>query len=119
MIYKPSRAGGRTRFLKLKRGLFGLGSSAGGGGRFSDPEKTILVYFSRYRGLPREGIISTIGEYGKHFERRKLQAYLKFYPKTVGGSSEMPDLSEFVSFVAKKYDKWKLLQLWFRTTMEK
>jgi predicted transcriptional regulator of viral defense system len=88
-IFRPKEikiAGERTRFLKLKRELFGFGVVDRDGVRFSDPEKTILdlVYLSRYRSLPKERIISTIGEYGEHLERGKLQAYLKFYPKTVG-----------------------------------
>jgi predicted transcriptional regulator of viral defense system len=89
-IFRPKEieiAGGKTRFLKLKRGLFGFGVVDKGGVRFSDPEKTVLdlVYFSRYRGLPEERIISMIGEYGERLEKEKLEAYLKFYPKTVGG----------------------------------
>jgi len=88
-IFRPKEieiAGGRTKFLRLKRGLFGFGVVDSGGIRFSDPEKTILdlAYLSRYRSLPRERIISTVGEYGEHLERGKLQTYLKFYPKTVG-----------------------------------
>jgi predicted transcriptional regulator of viral defense system len=89
-IFRPKEieiAGGKTRFLKLKHGLFGFGVVDRGGVKFSDPEKTVLdlVYFSRYRGLPRERIISMIGEYGERLEKEKLEAYLKFYPKTVGG----------------------------------
>jgi predicted transcriptional regulator of viral defense system len=87
-IFRPKEieiAGERTRFLRLKRELFGFGVVDRDGVRFSDPEKTILdlVYLSRYRSLPKERIISTVGEYGEHLERGKLQGYLKFYPKTV------------------------------------
>lgn len=87
-IFRPKEigiAGWKTRFLKLKRGLFGFGVVDKGGVKFSDPEKTVLdlVYFSRYRGLPGERIISMIGEYGGRLEKEKLEAYLKFYPKTV------------------------------------
>jgi len=89
-IFRPREieiAGGKTRFLKLKRELFGFGVVDESGAKFSDPEKTVLdlVYFSRYRGLPEERIISMISEYDKHLKKKKLEAYMKFYPKTVGG----------------------------------
>jgi hypothetical protein len=53
--------------------------------RFSDAEKTLLdfTYVFRYRGLPEEKIISTIREYARNLDRRKIEAYLKLYPKSV------------------------------------
>lgn len=87
-IYRPKEieiAGEKVKFLKLKNKLLSLGVVDRNGTRFSDAEKTLLdfVYIFRYRGLPEEKIISTICEYGRNSDRRKLRAYLRLYPKSV------------------------------------
>jgi len=78
-------AGEKVKFLKLKSKLLSLGVVDRNGIRFSDTEKTLLdfAYVFRYRGLPEEKIISTICEYKKNLDRRKIKAYLRLYPKSV------------------------------------
>ncbi len=78
-------AGEKVRFVKLRDKLFGFGVMEKNGLKFSDPEKTVLdfVYVFRYRGVPRERIVSTIGDYSKNLKKERIKAYLKFYPKTV------------------------------------
>lgn len=87
-IYRPKEieiAGEKVKFLKLKSKLLSLGVVDRNGIRFSDAEKTLLdfAYVFRYRGLPEEKIISTICEYERNLERRKIKAYLRLYPKSV------------------------------------
>jgi len=76
--------GEKVKFIKLKSKLFGFGIINRDGIKFSDPEKTILdfIYVSRYRNVAEERIISTIEDYAKNLEKRRLKTYLKFYPKT-------------------------------------
>ncbi|MHA1627232.1 MAG: type IV toxin-antitoxin system AbiEi family antitoxin domain-containing protein [Candidatus Asgardarchaeia archaeon] len=88
-IFRPKEigiAGRKVKFIKLKSGLFGFGVIRRDGDKFSDPEKTILdfIYVLRYRGVPERRIISIIEDYGKNLDRRRLGAYLRFYPKSVG-----------------------------------
>jgi len=87
-IYRPKEieiAGEKVKFLKLKSRLLSLGVVDRDGIRFSDAEKTLLdfTYVFRYRGLLEEKIISTIREYARNLDRRKIEAYLKLYPKSV------------------------------------
>jgi predicted transcriptional regulator of viral defense system len=87
-IFRPREiriAGEKVKFIKLKSKLFGFGIINRDGIKFSDPEKTILdfIYVSRYRNVAEERIISTIEDYAKNLEKRRLKTYLKFYPKTV------------------------------------
>ena len=87
-IFRPREiriAGERVKFIKLKSKLFGFGIVNKEGIKFSDPEKTILdfIYVFRYRNVAEERIISMIEDYAKSLEKRKLEEYLKFYPKTV------------------------------------
>lgn len=87
-VFRPKEikvGGERVKFLKLKSKLFGFGTMNEGHIKFSDIEKTLLdfVYVSRYRSVPEERIVSIIEEYGKNVKAEKIEAYLKFYPKTV------------------------------------
>jgi len=87
-IYRPKEikiAGEDVKFIKLKDGLLGFGVISEKGIKFSDPEKTILdfVYIFKYRGVQEERIISMMDDYSKGLGRKKLKAYLKYYPKTV------------------------------------
>ena len=87
-IFRPKEikiAGEKVKFIKLKGRLFGFGILERNGIKFSNPEKTVLdfIYIFRYRGVGEERIISIIEDYGKGLEKKKLKAYLKFYPKSV------------------------------------
>lgn len=87
-VYRPKEieiAGEKVKFLKLKNRLLSLGVVDRNGIRFSDVEKTLLdfIYVFRYRSFPEEKIISTICEYGRNLDRRKLRLYLRLYPKSV------------------------------------
>ena len=87
-IYRPKEieiAGEKVKFLKLKSRLLSLGVVDKNGIRFSDVEKTLLdfAYVFRYRSLPEEKIISTIHEYGKNLDKKKIRAYLRLYPKSI------------------------------------
>jgi len=87
-IFRPKEigiAGENVKFLKVKSTLLEFGIVSKNSIRFSDPEKTILdfVYIFRYRGVPEERIISIVEDYGRSLDKRKLRAYLKFYPKSV------------------------------------
>jgi hypothetical protein len=42
-----------------------------------------LIYVFRYRNVAEERIISTVEDYFKKIEKKKLREYLKFYPKSV------------------------------------
>lgn len=88
-IFRPKEikvGGEKVKFIKLKSKLFGFGTVSENHISFSDVEKTLLdfIYVSRYRSVPEERIFSIIEDYGKNAERKKIKAYLKFYPKTVG-----------------------------------
>jgi len=87
-IFRPKEiriSGEKVKFIKLKSKLFGFGIVNKNGIKFSDPEKTILdlIYVFRYRNVAEERIISTIGDYFKKLEKKKLREYLKFYPKSI------------------------------------
>ena len=87
-IFRPKEikiAGEKVKFIKLKGRLFGFGILERNDIKFSDPEKTVLdfIYIFRYRSVGEERIISIIEDYGKGLEKKKLKAYLKFYPKSV------------------------------------
>ena len=87
-IYRPKEikvAGEKVKFLKLSSKLVDFGIVNENGKRFSDVEKTLLdfAYISRYRSAPEERTISMIEEYSKEAKTKKIEEYLKFYPKTV------------------------------------
>jgi predicted transcriptional regulator of viral defense system len=87
-IFRPKEigiSGEKVKFIKLKSKLFGFGIVDKNGIKFSDPEKTILdlIYVFRYRNVAEESIISTVEDYSRKLERKKLREYLKFYPKSV------------------------------------
>jgi predicted transcriptional regulator of viral defense system len=87
-IFRPKEigiSGEKVKFIKLKSKLFGFGIVDKNGIKFSDPEKTILdlIYVFRYRNVAEERIISTVEDYSRKLERKKLREYLKFYPKSV------------------------------------
>ena len=87
-IFRPKEigiAGENVKFLKVKSTLLEFGIVSKNSIRFSDPEKTILdfVYIFRYRGVSEERIISIVEDYSRSLDKRKLRAYLKFYPKSV------------------------------------
>jgi predicted transcriptional regulator of viral defense system len=87
-IFRPKEiriSGEKVKFIKLKSKLFGFGIVNKNGIKFSDPEKTLLdlIYVFRYRNVAEERIISTIEDYFKKLEKKKLREYLKFYPKSV------------------------------------
>jgi len=87
-IFRPKEikiAGEKVRFLKIKPKLLKFGIIRKNSVKFSDPEKTILdfVYIFRYRGASEERIVSMIEDYGKSLKKKKLEAYLKLYPKSV------------------------------------
>lgn len=87
-IFRPKEikvGGEKVKFIKLKKKLFGFGTTHEGHIKFSDTEKTLLdlIYVSRYRSVPEERIVSLIEDYGKNAKAGKIKAYLKFYPKTV------------------------------------
>lgn len=75
-----------VKFVKLKSDLFGFGVVERGNLRFSDPEKTLLdiIYVSRYRSVPEKRILSTVEDYGAKITKKKIRAYLRAYPKSVG-----------------------------------
>jgi len=88
-VFRPKDvkvSGEKVRFIKLSPSLFGFGVVERNGVKFSDLEKTLLdfVYLSRYRSIPEERIVSTIEEYAKGANEKKIKEYLKFYPKSVG-----------------------------------
>jgi len=92
-IFRPREigiAGEKVKFIKLKSGLFGFGVVNKNGIKFSDLEKTVLdlIYVFRYRNVTEEKIILAIEDYAKSLEKRKLEEYLKFYPKTVSSVVE-------------------------------
>ena len=87
-VYRPKEieiAGEKVKFLKLKGKLLSLGVVDRDGIRFSDAEKTLLdfAYVFRYHSLPEERIISTIRDYARNLDRKKIKAYLRLYPKSV------------------------------------
>jgi len=96
-IFRPKEiriANEKVKFIKLKEKLFGFGIKEKGTVKFSDLEKTLLdfIYISKYRSLPEEKIISMIGEYGKEVNKRRINTYLKFYPKSVEKVSKNAEL---------------------------
>jgi predicted transcriptional regulator of viral defense system len=87
-IFRPKEirvSGEKVKFIKLKSKLFGFGIFNKNGIKFSDPEKTLLdlIYVFKYRNVAEERIISTVEDYFKKLEKKKLREYLKFYPKSV------------------------------------
>jgi len=87
-IFRPKEikiAGERVRFVKLKGKLFGFGIKEKDAIKFSDLEKTLLdiVYISKYRSVPEERIIWRIEEYGRKINKKRIEGYLNFYPKSV------------------------------------
>jgi len=87
-IFRPKEiriSGEKVKFIKLKSKLFGFGIVNKNGIKFSDPEKTLLdlIYVFRYRNVAEERIISTVEDYSKKLEKKRLREYLKFYPKSV------------------------------------
>lgn len=71
-------------FVKVKPSLI-FGIIEKNGLKYSDAEKTVLdfIYLWRYRGIPKEKIISDVSDWAKNISRKKLKDYSKAYPKTV------------------------------------
>lgn len=87
-IFRPKdiKIGGeKVRFLKLKKKLFGFGIKSRNSMKFSDLEKTLLdlTYISKYRSVPEERIVSMLEEYKDDVNKKRINNYLKFYPKSV------------------------------------
>lgn len=76
--------GNKIKFIKTKKEMFKFGiihKSI----PFSDIEKTILdiIYFSKYRNLSNIEIKNKIADYLDKTKTKKLNSYLKHYPKSV------------------------------------
>jgi predicted transcriptional regulator of viral defense system len=87
-IFRPKAIkvmGENVKFIKLKTKLFGFGTITENNIKFSDIEKTLLdfIYVSKYRSVLEERIIAVLEDYSKPVNADKIEAYLKFYPKTI------------------------------------
>ena len=76
--------GHKVRFLKIKKRLVDIGIEKGST-PYSDTEKTILdiIYFSIYNGRSEEKIKNNIIDYMNICDKKKLEKYSRFYPKSI------------------------------------